>query len=233
MMHAMRSYEFSISMLERQGQPQSKWEYLWLLKTAMANKLVLARATLPLAMGEWTLWRIADLTFPLCDSPVIIHRDGVVAVLSPRLLLQIDLTVARPEDHWIRRDGIPPEILDIFRGAVLENSFKELVAWDRAVLEEWRGDPRYRVRLNALASQQERDATLMVAAERVIWGIMGFGRVPDDFESWAPAVSERVLASEEGQALRNELRVAGARDRERDGIVGDADGMARTDKRNE
>jgi hypothetical protein len=108
-------------------------------------------------------------------------------------------------------------MLDGLRGAVLGNSFKELVAWDRANLVAWRGDPRCWVRLEALASPQERQATLAAAAERVIWGVMGFGRVPDDFETWAPAVRDRALASEKGQAVLSELRACAARVRERDG----------------
>lgn len=231
MMHAMRGYEFSTIMLERHRLNQSKWEYLWLLKTAMANELVLARATLPLAMGEWTLWRTPDLAFPLCDSPVIIHRDGIIAVLSPRLLLQIDLTVARPEDHWIRRDGLPPEMLYGLRGTVLGNSFKELVAWDRTTLAEWRGDPRCRMRLEALAGRESIEATLAAAAERVIWGIMGFGRVPEDFETWAPAVRDRALASDKGQAVLSELRACAARDRERKGIDNNPGGTPGMGKR--
>ena len=86
------------------------------------------------------------------------------------------------------------------------------------------------MRLDALASPYDRDATMKAAAERVIWGIMGFGRVPDDFESWAPAVSERVLGSEKGQALLEELRAVGTRDRECDTIDGDAGGIPGTVK---
>ena len=206
--HAMRSYELSTSMIQRQGQPgqPSKWEYLWLLKTAWANELVGARATLPLAMGQWTLWRTGDFTFPLCDSPVVVHRDGLVAVLSPRLLLEIDLTVSQPEDQWILREEVPPQELDVFRGALLANTFKELVAWDRATLERWKSDARCQTRVRALSSQEGRHTTIEDAAERVVWGLMGFGRVPDDFEKWGPAVRDKVLQSDQGRALLSELR---------------------------
>jgi hypothetical protein len=207
MMHAMRSYELSTSMIEaRQGRQPSKWQYLWLLKTVWGNELVLLRAVMPLVMGQWTLWRTADPTFPLCDSPVVIHRDGLVAVLSPRLLLQIDLTVTRPEDHWILRDEVPTQDLDAFRGALLGNAFKELVAWDRSTLERWGSDLRCRKRIEALSSQEGRDADIAGAAERVVWGVMGFGRVPDDFEKWAPAVRNKVLQTDKGRALLSELR---------------------------
>lgn len=127
-------------------------------------------------------------------------------MLSPRLLLQIDLTVARPEDHWILREEVPPQELDVFRGALLGNTFKELVAWDRATLERWGSDPRCQKRVEALSSKEGRDATIAEATERVVRGIMGFGRVPDDFESWAPAVRDKVLQSDKGRALLSELR---------------------------
>jgi hypothetical protein len=216
MMHAMRSYELSTSMLRvQQGRQPSQWQYLWLLKSAWANEVVLARATLPLAMGEWTLWRTGDLAFPLCDSPVLIHRDGLIAVVSPRLLLEIDLTVTRPEDHWVARNEIPPNGLDVFRSGVLRNTFKELVAWDRETLERWQNDRRCRRRIEALAVKEGRDAAITEAADRLVWGVMGFGRVPDDFEKWAPAVRETVLQSEQGRALLSELRSQSAQPRNR------------------
>jgi hypothetical protein len=207
MMHAMRSYEFSTSMLRfQQGRQPSKWQYLWLLKTAWANERVLARAVLPLAMGEWTLWRTRRLLFPFCDSPVIIPRDGLIALISPRLVLEIDLTVTRPEDHWIARDEMPPHELDVFGRLLLGNTFKELVAWDRETLERWQCDPQCRNRIEALSNKEARDAAIAEAADRVIWGVMGFGRVPDDFETWGPAVRETVLQSAKGRALLSELR---------------------------
>jgi hypothetical protein len=131
---------------------------------------------------------------------------GLVAVVSPRLLLEIDLTVTRPEDHWIARDETPPQELDVFRSGLLHNTFKELVAWDRRTLERWQSDPRCRSRIEALSSKEGRDAAIAEAADRIVWGVMGFGRVPDDFEKWGPAVRETVLQSEKGRALLSELR---------------------------
>ena len=101
------------------------------------------------------------------------NRDGLVAVLSPRLLLQIDLTVTQPEDHWILRDEVPTQDLVAFRGALLGHAFKELVAWDRSTLERWGSDLRCRKRIEALSSQEGRDADIAGAAERVAWGVMG------------------------------------------------------------
>lgn len=85
--------------------------------------------------------------------------------------------------------------------------------------------------LEARASREGKEATLAAAAERVIWGIMGFGRVPDDFETWAPAVRDRALASEKGQAVLSELRACAARDRGRDGIDKNARGTPGMNKR--
>ena len=207
MMHAMRSYEFSTSMLKvHQGKEPSKWQYLWLLKTAWANELVLARAVVPLVMGEWTLWSTGDSAFPLCDSPVVMHKDGLFAVISPRLLLEIDLTVPRPEGHWISRHDLPPEKLHVLRRGILSNTFKELIASDRVLAENWRSDPQCRKRISVLSTEDGREAAIAEAADRVIWGVMGFGRVPDDFEEWAPAVSEAILQSDKGRALLVELR---------------------------
>jgi hypothetical protein len=211
MMHAMRSYELSTSVLQLpKGRQPFKWQYLWFLRSAWANETMLTRSVLPLAMGQWTLWRAVDPTFALCDSPVVVHRNGLIAVLSPRLLLQIDVTVERAEDHWILRDEVPPRELDSFRGAILRNTFKELVAWDRATLEGWTSDPRYRKRVEAVSSRERRDADFAEAAERVFWGLMGFSRVPDDFEKWAPMVRDEVLQSDRCSALLSELQTQSA-----------------------
>lgn len=85
--HAMRSHEMMASMLDLTGSfGLEKWEYFWLLKNAWGNPFVLARAATPLVAAQWILYRTSDHRFPLCDSPVMIKRDTLMAVLSPRLL---------------------------------------------------------------------------------------------------------------------------------------------------
>jgi hypothetical protein len=111
-----------------------KWEYFWLLKNAWSHPLILARAGAPLAMSQWTLYRTVDHRFPLCDSPVMIDRDTLMVVLSPRLLLEINLTTPCPEDHWTVQNGISTRKYREFRRRAIANSFKDILFHEPAVL---------------------------------------------------------------------------------------------------
>ena len=190
--HAMRSYEMMASMVEMSesiGMP--KWEYFWLLKNAWANQFVLARATVALACARWTLYRTDDHRFPLCDSPIMMGRDSMMAVLSPRLLVEIDLKVASSEDSWVIHDGISFSKYREFRRRSIGNTFREIIFHDPKELECWRDTPEFKARLRSLAEPTVARQLVADAANRVIWGLNGFGRVPREFESW---IKDRVDA---------------------------------------
>jgi len=184
--HAMRSHELMTSMLHASSRGKfDKWEYFWLLKNAWSNPLVLARALTPLAMGEWTFYLTDDHCFPLCDSPVMIQRDTLMVILSPRLLLEINLNVARPEDHWNMRHGIDSHKYRQFRRRAISNSFKEIIFNDPKLLEVWRQLREYKKRVRELNEATSNARCVHKAASRVVWALGGFGRVPDGFETWA------------------------------------------------
>jgi hypothetical protein len=183
--HAMRSHEFMTAMLQRtSGGGMPKWEYFWMLKNAWGNRLVLARAVSPLGLGRWTLYRTPSHRFPLCDSPVMINRDNLMMVLSPRLLLEIDLTVQKREDEWFVRDGISSSKYREFRRRSIQNTFKDILFSDEAELDVWRHLPEFATRMRCFRSRENEDETVHLAARRVGWALCGFGRVPDDFEEW-------------------------------------------------
>lgn len=105
--HAMRSHEMMASMIafaDAAGIP--KWEYFWMLKNAWGNPVTLARPATQLAIGRWILYRTAEHRFPLCDSPVMIGRDTLIATLSPNLILEVDFNKTSPPDSWELREGI-------------------------------------------------------------------------------------------------------------------------------
>ena len=189
---AMRSYEMMASMVdfaESVGMP--RWEYFWLLKNAWGNQFVLARATVALACARWTLYRTDQHRFPLCDSPIIMGRDSVLAILSPRLLLEIDLKVASSEDSWVIREGISFSKYREFRRRSIGNTFREVIFHDSEELESWRATPEFKARVRTLADPTVARQVVAAAANRVIWGLHGFGRVPREFESW---IKDRVDA---------------------------------------
>jgi hypothetical protein len=202
-MHAMRSHELMSSVLEEPNYlGMDKWEYFWLLKNAWSNRLILARAVFPLALGEWTFWRTSLHCFPLCDSPVMIGRDSVMAILSPRLLLQIDLNASQPEDQWNIIDGISPTEFDEFRYRATANVFKDIVFSSRRALEQWQSLTEYRIRIESLATSESRSTCRREAAVRVRWALGGFGRVPEDFETWAGTLFDRKEVREQTESIR-------------------------------
>ena len=184
-MHAMRSHEMMTAMIDASsalGIP--KWEYLWLLKNVWSNPLMLARAVTPLALAQWVFYRTPTSCFPLCDSPIMIEADSLMAILSPRLLLEINLNVSAAEDAWSVHDGISPNKHTEFQQRAIANTFKEIIFHDRDELERWRQSPAFRHRVKVLSDPTSSREAIKSAANRVMWALNGFGRVPPEFEGW-------------------------------------------------
>jgi hypothetical protein len=183
--HAMRSHEMMASMIESTGAAgMEKWEYFWLLKNAWGSPFVLARATTPLAAATWVLYRTADHRFPLCDSPVMIGRDTVMAILAPRLLVEIHLNARSSEDQWVAKDGISSSKYREFRRRAIANAYREIIAHDGEELDRWRSLPEFKRRRAALSTTESERRVTAEGAARVAWALGGFGRVPAEFDSW-------------------------------------------------
>ena len=175
--HAMRSYEMMQAMLDvTDSLGIAKWEYFWVLKNAWSDQALLAQATMPLASSRWTLYRTRIDRFPLCDSPVMIGPHTLMAVISPRLLLEVDLNVAGREDEWHVKEGISPSKFREFRRRAIKNSFKEIIFSNREELELWRNDPEFRSRVAMMSNFSERKTAIADAAARVVWAVRGFGK---------------------------------------------------------
>jgi hypothetical protein len=184
MIHAMRSYEYMSSAISRISEIGiDKWEYFWQLKNVWSNQQFLTRATIVPALARWTLWRMPNHSFPLCDSPVMIDRDSVMVTLSPRLLLEIDLNVPDPEPSWIVRDGLPDEKFAEFRVRSVDNSFKEIIFHDERILQDWLASEEVAARVGALRDPGRNRECMRQSVSRMNYGLNGFGRVPKEFES--------------------------------------------------
>jgi hypothetical protein len=194
LMQAMRSHEFMASMVVRSAAAGiDKWQYFWLLKNYWADRVALTRGTLPLAAARWTLYRTQRHQFPLCDSPVMINRDNVMMILTPRLLAEIDLTVRAKEDEWVVRDGISGSKYREFRRRAIQNTFKDVVFADTAELALWKALPEFRARMRAFETEAGAEQARQSGAQRVMWAISGFGRIPDDFEEWIEPIMDSAI----------------------------------------
>lgn len=134
----------------------------------------------------------------------MIGRNGLMAVLSPRLLLEIDLTVGvpKPESQWIVRDESSPSKYREFRRRAIRNAFWDIIFHDPGVLEEWRSAPDCRQRMRQLSHPVHSRQCMHEAATRVVWGVNGFGRVRDGFVMRARehVVDDKELSGQENFA---------------------------------
>lgn len=178
--HAMRSYEMMTSMIDYSAiKGMDKWEYFLFLKNAWADAQLLARAVTPLAQGRWTFYKTVEHKFPICDSPVLINENSVMAILSPRLLLEIDLNVHKDENYWEVKEGINFSKYREFRRRAINNTFNDILFHDVDELERWRKLPEYKKRCFVVRDLALRKSELKDAAERVLFALSGFGRVPE------------------------------------------------------
>jgi hypothetical protein len=107
-----------------------------------------------------------------------------MAPLSPRLLLEINLNISRPEQFWRLQDDIPKHKIAEFRRRSIANAFKEIIFSDSQVLHQWLSSEHSMARIAALREPITARRCIEEAASRVMYGRGGFGRVPDGFENW-------------------------------------------------
>jgi hypothetical protein len=190
--HAMRSHEFMATMVaQTEANGSEKWEFFWSLKNLWADRLALTRASLPLACARWTLYRTDHHSFPLCDSPVLINPNSVMMVLTPRLLAEIDLTVQAPENHWAVRDGISTSKYREFRRRSIQNTYKDILFSQETELQDWQRQREFRSRMREFRTPEASAVACERGAQRVMWALSGFGRVPEDFERWIEPIIEK------------------------------------------
>lgn len=96
----------------------------------------------------------------------MIGQHTLMAVLSPRLLLEVELNVASREDERHVKEGISPSKFREFRSGVIRNSFKEIVFGHRKELELWRNEPEFRSQVTIMSKSQRKTA----------WAVRGFDR---------------------------------------------------------
>jgi len=181
--HAMRSYEMMTSMLDLGSCiGMDRWEYFWLLKNAWGNPFVLARAVTPVALGRWTFYRTQEHTFPLCDSPIMISANSLMAVLSPRLLLDISVDMDNPNEQLSSYEDLSVTKFHEFESKAINSTFKELIFHDRVELERWSRLPEFHARAATMSNPSEEKQAVHQAASRIIWALNGFGRVSPDFD---------------------------------------------------
>jgi len=190
--HATRSHEMTTTALERAAEAGlGRFDYFWNLKNAWGDPLTLARAGHPLAGAKWVLYRTKRHRFPLCDSPVMIERNKLTAILSPRLLLRIDLGTPSREDQWEAVDGISSGRFRQFQRLAIASTYREIIFSDTGELARWRDTSAFQERMKTLVDPTTARRARQEGAARVLWALGGFGVVGPDFEEWVAPYFEK------------------------------------------
>jgi hypothetical protein len=153
------------AILEQSGKMgRDKFEPLIFLKWALSETRFLHPQIERMTLSRWMLYRLDHDTFPLSDSAVLLKPGSIMATLSPRLLLEINLGVQ--ELGQFHQNWIEPEKLAEFRRRTIGNTFREIIFGDQKVLEEWQRDPCFRQRVETIRNLKDYDALVQADRDR-------------------------------------------------------------------
>jgi hypothetical protein len=180
---AMRSHEMMTAMINRTTSiGMDKFEYFWLLKNAWGDEKILARALVPVAFSPWIFYRTKEDTFPMCDSPIMIGRNSIMAILSPKLLLEINVGTKVSSGEPIVLNEISKDKFREFQLRVLKNTYKDIIFHNRSALENLQRLPEYHHRLEIINDPIQREKLTDLAANRVLSAINGFNKSSSEFD---------------------------------------------------
>lgn len=172
----LRSHAIMNSMLEWQTTlQQQKFELFVKLRWMIGDADALYQLIIPFVTSRWTFYATALDTFPLCDSPVLVKPESVLFAISPRLLLEIDRTVAAPPEVWRHRDGVPGSRLAEFRRRTIGNTFREIIFSDPKVLEEWRSTMHFQRRAELMKDAASYNRLVRKEGSQELWQVNAYG----------------------------------------------------------
>ena len=172
--HALRSHEVMTSMIaEFASLGMEKFEYFWMLKNALGTNLLNAPVGV-LAFSHWTFFRTDQPVLPLCDSPIMIGPRTLMIPISPRILLEIDLTVRTAPEQWAVKDKIPSNKRREFMRRSIANSYRQIVFHDKDVLRAWQSTREFQNRVTTICTLESYRKEIDAAALRVRWALDGF-----------------------------------------------------------
>ena len=174
-----RSHSLLNAMIEWDEQTgHSKFETFITLKWCLQDPILLFRVVQPLIGGQWTLLTTDLDTFPLCDSPVLVRRDSVMVALSPRLLLEIQLSIHEPIEKVPRvRHSVKQSKIQEFQRRTIGNTFREIIFGDQKTLEDWRDSDEFQKRVSLMKDCKRYNELVRAEGNRELWHINAFGNM--------------------------------------------------------
>jgi hypothetical protein len=137
-----------------------KFEHFVLLKWALSTPEFLYAPVAQLVSLHWTFYRTDEDTFPLTDSPILMHEKSVVIALSPRLLLKLTPGTQADEDTWYAVNHIQKSKIEEFRRLTIENTFREIIFSDRNLLERWKNSAEFQRRAATIREMKSYTALI-------------------------------------------------------------------------
>ena len=177
--HAQRSHSIMTAMLQAMMQSGfEKFEFLVRLKHTLADPNFMLHLVAPIADARWTLYTADADALPLCDSPILHGRRGIMVALSPRLLLDIDMDF-HAGDYPGSVLPVTEKKLSEFQRRTIGNTFREIIFSDRAVLESWRQTPAFQERRQLVISLKGwYNAVVRSTPFGDLWKLNAFGTQP-------------------------------------------------------
>ena len=175
----IRSHSILNAAIEWDEQTgHSKFETFVTLKWFLQDPSLLFRVIQPLIGGRWTLFATDSDIFPLCDSPVLMRQESVMVALSPRLLLEIQLSIHEPIEKVPRaRHGVKQSKVHEFQRRTVGNTFREIIFGDQRTLEVWRDSAEFKNRVSLMKDCKRYNQFVRAEGNREIWQINAFGNM--------------------------------------------------------
>jgi hypothetical protein len=175
MLQRLRSHAVMQSMIEMHAElDQPKFEHFVTLKWMLSDQGFLADMIFPLALGKWFLYSADKMTFPLCDSSVLVLPDSIMVPLSPHFLLEIHQTAHDEDAGFPPPETISSEKYEEFRRRTIGNTFREIIG-DREVLGAWQKSPEFIARIDQMKDIKTYNVLVSKESEKELWHINAFG----------------------------------------------------------
>jgi hypothetical protein len=174
----IRSHAILKSMIEIEKEiGVEKFEYFWILKNILSNPNSLLKLVIQIACSQWLIYRTLKHTFPLPDSPILVRNGSIMIAISPRILIEINANIPKPEDFWLEKDYISKSKMNEYRKRCISNTFKEIIFNDKAILEEWKKTSEFKKRMKLISNTKSYNKLVTEEENRQIWKINAFGNI--------------------------------------------------------
>ena len=172
----LRSHAIMNAMVQwNDALQRPKFEHFVTLKWFLSDAGALFKLVEPLVACRWVLYKALSDTFPLCDSPVLIHPNSIMVSLSPRVLLEIERPVPASQDELCSEQPVPHVKVEEFRRRTIANTFREVIFGDKEVLRNWQTSAEFRNRVELMKDTHHYNKLVRDDGRYELWLLSAYG----------------------------------------------------------